>query len=314
MKKVICFDVGGTSIKYAVINSSGKILFKEGFPTPKDNCGETIPSKIAEKINNLSKDFVISSVGISSAGIIDSEKGVIVRADNFQGYSGTHIREKLQLATGLDIFVENDVNAAALGEMWKGVAIGHENFVCITLGTGIGGALVINGKLVRGVSGGAGEIGHIILNENGETCACGSNGCYERYASTSSLIRSYIKKSKEIGIEIEDINGEEIMKRVGNGEPLANEVLEEFMGHLINGIVNVTHLLDPGLIIVGGGISDQGEKFFDKLNKKFNEKVMKFYVGHTSIAQAKLKNDAGLYGACYSALNTTINSEGYSMF
>lgn len=309
MKNVICFDIGGTSIKYAVINSKGEILVKDKFPTPKKNCRETIPSKIVEIINNKSKDFIISSVGISTAGIIDSENGIVVRADNFQGYSGTPLREKLNLETGLDIFVENDVNAAALGEMWMGAARGHENFVCITLGTGVGGALVINGKLVRGVYGGAGEIGHIILNENGEACACGLNGCYERYASTSSLIRSYIKKSKESGIEIEYISGEEIMERDESGELLASEVLEEFMNHLISGIVSITHLLDTGLIVIGGGISAQGEKYFNKLNKKFSEKAMKFYVDHTSIVQAKLENDAGLYGACYSALNSNI--KGY---
>jgi len=302
MKNVVCFDIGGTSIKYAVINSQGEILFKDKFPTPKVNCNKTIPNKIVEKIVDLSKDFVLNSVGISTAGIIDSEKGIVVRADNFVGYSGTPLRDSLNLATGLEIFVENDVNAVALGEMWMGAAIGHKNFVCIALGTGVGGALVINGDLVRGVNGGAGEIGHTILNENGEACACGSNGCYERYASTSSLIRSYIKKSKELNIEIEYISGEDIMERYEGGEPLANKVVEEFMEHLINGIVSLTHLLDPGLIVIGGGISDQGQVYFIKLNKKLKEKVMKFYADHTSIVQAKLKNDAGLYGACYSAL------------
>lgn len=302
MKNIACFDIGGTSIKYAVLNESAQILFKDKFPTPKIRCSENIPYKIIEVINYFAKTYDINSVGISSAGIIDSNKGIVVRADNFHEFSGTPICEIIKKSTGLNTSIENDVNAAALGEMWVGAAREHRNFVCIALGTGIGGAIVINGELVKGVSGGAGEIGHIILNENGEKCACGSYGCFERYASTASLIREYTKDSKFAGIDIDEIDGKEIMNRVEKGEKLAVEVYERFMNHLANGIITVTHLLDPGLIVIGGGISAQNEKFFKKLNEKFVSGVIKDYANHTSIVQAQLKNDAGIYGACYSAL------------
>jgi len=302
MENVACFDIGGTSIKYAVINETGKILLKDKFTTPKNNCSEAIPGQIIEEINNLRKNYEISKVGISSAGIIDSKNGIVVRADNFEGYSGTPICKKIESSIGLPTFIENDVNAVALGEMWMGAAEGHDNFVCISLGTGIGGAIVINGDLVRGVSGGAGEIGHIILNENGYRCACGISGCFERYASTSSLIRAYINGAKEMGIEILEINGEEIMAKVQQGEKLACRILNDFMDHLVNGIVSITHLLDPGLIVIGGGISAQGEAFFKKINEKFATSVISSYAKHTKIVQAKLQNDAGIYGACFSAI------------
>lgn len=302
MRNIACFDIGGTTIKYAVVNEASEVLFKDNFPTPKSNCSENIPNQIVQKLNSLNKQFKINRVGISSAGIIDSENGVVVRADNFQGFSGTPICDIIKSSTGLDTFIENDVNAAALGELWLGSAKGCKDFICIALGTGIGGAIVLNGSLVRGIGGGAGEIGHTIVNENGEACPCGSSGCFERYASTSALVRMYKTKAQHMGIEIENINGEEIMMRVNEGEDLASTVFESFMDHLVTGIVNVTHLLDPGLIVIGGGISAQGEEFFKKLNDKFAERVIKDYAKHTKIVQAKLQNDAAIYGACYSAL------------
>jgi glucokinase len=302
LKNVICFDVGGTSIKYAVINSEGDILFKSRFPTPDNNCSKTIPENMIIKINELRKKFEIHSVGICTAGLIDSENGVVISANNFPGYSGTRLAESIKEKTGLNTFVENDVNAAALGEMWKGAAKGNKTFVCIALGTGVGSAIVIDGKVVKGVSGAAGEIGHIIINENGERCSCGTVGCYERYASTGAFIREYSRKTLEQGLEVENIDGEEIMKRVQNGESLANEVFEEFLNHIVTGIVSITHLLDPGLIVVGGGISAQGEEFFKKLNEKFKKRAIKNYAEHTFIVQAQLKNDAGMYGACFVAL------------
>jgi glucokinase len=302
MKNVVCFDVGGTTIKYAVINSNGEILFKSKFSTPKENCRNTIPENMIMKINELRNNYEIFSVGICTAGFVDSKNGIVTYASNFKDYDGTKFSEIIKESTGLNTFVENDVNAAALGEMWKGAAKGHENFVCIALGTGIGGAIVIDGKVVKGVRGAAGEIGHIIINEGGKACGCGRTGCYERYASTSGFIEEYTKRALETGLEVQGIDGEEIMKRVHNGEILAKVVFDEFLDHVATGIVNVTHLLDPGLIVVGGGISAQGEEFFQKLNQKFKNKVIKNYAEYTSIVQAQLKNDAGILGACFIAL------------
>lgn len=302
MKNVVCFDVGGTFIKFAVINEEGKILFKNKFPTPNYDCKVTIPENMIERIVQLQKQFEIHSVGICTAGVVDSKSGIVLTASNFKGYDGARLSEYIKKRIHLQVYVENDVNAIALGELWMGAAKGHDTFVCIALGTGVGGSIVIDGKVVKGISGGAGEIGHIIVNEKGEQCGCGAVGCYERYASTSALIRNYSKKAEERGIKIYEINGESILKRVAEGEPLAKEVYDEFLEHVATGIVSITHLLDPGLIVLGGGISAQGEEFFKKLNYKFKKKAMKEYAEHTNIVQAELKNDAGIYGACYSAL------------
>lgn len=304
MKNVVCFDVGGTFIKYAIINSDGKILLKDKFPTPRYNCKVSIPEEMMKIIENLRGQFSIDSVGICTAGLVDSKNGVVTVAYNFHEYSGARLAETIEQKTGLRTFVENDVNAAALGEMWIGAAKGESTFVCIALGTGVGGAIVINGNVFGGVSGAAGEIGHIIVNQQGEQCSCGSKGCYERYSSTSAFIRDYVNSAAKLGIKVDEaeINGEKIMMLVKSGDSLAVEVYKRFVDNIATGIVSITHLLDPGLIVVGGGISAQGKTFFEDLNSSFRERVISSYASHTKIVKAQLGNDAGIYGACYIAL------------
>lgn len=302
MENIVVFDIGGTFIKYGILNLNGDILLKDKVPTPKNNCRENIPKELGQYVMELKKEYNLTGIGISTAGYVDSGKGEIVFcSENLPQYTGAKLKEVLEGATGISTFVENDVNAAALGEMWKGAAIGYKNFVCITIGTGIGGAIIINGMLYKGAGGGAGEIGHFIIDRNGEACNCGSKGCYERYASTSSFIRQYVIESRRLGVNIENIDGENIMKRVNKGEELAVRVYNEFLDNIAIGLANIAHFIDPGLIVIGGGISAQGSRFFDDINKKFKEKAMKSYSAYTKIVQAQLQNDAGIYGACYAA-------------
>lgn len=201
MKNFSCFDIGGTFIKYGIVREDGVILTNGKFKTPNSNCCINIPKILIEYINKIRKSYSIESVGISTAGQVDSIKGEIIYAtDNLPNYTGTKLSKIIENETGLKCSVENDVNAAALGEMWKGAGVNKKNFVCITLGTGIGGALIIGGRLYRGTSGIAGEIGHIIINEGGEKCTCGGRGCFERYASTSTLVRNYKKNQRQTEI------------------------------------------------------------------------------------------------------------------
>lgn len=300
MVNIASFDIGGTFIKYGIINENGEILFKSKFKSPKQDCKNTIPNELIVKIRELQNKFIIHSVGISTTGKIDSKKGEIVFAsNNLPGYTGAKLSETIKRETGLNCFVENDVNAVALGELWKGAGKGKENFFCMALGTGIGGAIIINNKLYKGIGEGAGEVGHTVIELNGEKCGCGGYGCCERYASTSALIRRYADKA---GINEQDIDGETLINKVKAGEALAINVYNDFLDTVAICLVNITHFLDPGLIIVGGGISAQGKPFFDEVSKRFKEKVMPSYAEYTEIAQAKLENDAGIIGAAYNAL------------
>lgn len=300
MKKIISFDIGGTFIKYGVVNKEGEILLKDKLPSPKKDCSITIPENLINIIKNLSKQYEISGVSVSTAGQVDSKKGeVIFSSENLPGYSGCKIVKSISGSVNLDCTLENDVNCAAMGEMWKGAAIGRNTLFCMTLGTGIGGAIIINRKLYKGAGGFAGEIGHTIINEHGESCSCGGQGCYERYASTSSMIRNYMKNS---GVK-DEIDGIKIMEKVKRNDPIAIRIYDEFLDHIVTGLVNITHLLDPGLIVIGGGISEQGEPFFTELNKRFKEAVLESYASYTKIVKAKLGNDAGLLGAAYLYFN-----------
>jgi len=304
MKEFACFDVGGTFIKYGTVNEAGEVVFDSKFPTPEDDCGRLIPERIIEKVNELKKDFNLSGVGISTAGQVDHEKGEIIFAtDNLPKYTGTKLAELVGKGTGLLCSVENDVNAAALGEMWKGAAKNTKTFVCLTLGTGIGGAIVIDGRLLRGVGGSAGELGHLITNFDGEPCTCGMKGCFERYSSTLALIRSYIREKSKKGENIADISGEELMRRVYSGEPEANDVYGRFLDQVVAGLASLTHILDPGLFIIGGGLSNESKPFFDEINKRLKRTIMPSFARYTRVVQAELKNRAGLLGACYSIMN-----------
>ncbi|MEG6613376.1 ROK family protein [Pseudoclostridium thermosuccinogenes] len=304
MKKFACFDVGGTFIKYGVVNEAGELLCDSKFPTPEDDCGELIPKLIAEKTGELKAGYALSGVGISTAGQVDHDKGVIIFAtDNLPKYTGTKLAELVRNMTGLECRVENDVNAAALGEMWKGAAKGVKTFVCMTLGTGIGGAIIIDGKLLRGVGGSAGELGHMITNFEGEPCTCGMKGCFERYSSTLALVRSYVSRKRAAGEDISGISGEEVMERVRAGEYIANEVYDRFLDQVVAGIASLTHILDPGLFIIGGGLSNEGKPFFDEINRRLQNAIMPSFAKHTRVVQAELKNKAGLLGACYSIMN-----------
>lgn len=304
IKNIACFDIGGSFIKYAVINEEGQILIKDKFATPKTNSKENILDEIVKKIDNLKEEHTISSVGICVPGQVDIEKGKVLFCANVKELAGVNLSDVIYERTNLECFVDNDVNAAALGEMWMGAAKGKETFVCIALGTGIGGAIVINGNIFRGMGGNAGEVGHMIVNTSGEKCNCGLKGCYEKYASTSALIRNYVKtasindKDKRM---LQNIDGEEIINRVNKGEELAEKVYDEFLDDLTIGLVNVVHILDPGLIVLGGGISAQGQPFVEEINKRLNKRIMTPYRDYTKVILAELQNDAGLLGACYIA-------------
>lgn len=300
MKNVACFDIGGTFIKYGIVNENGNILYKNKFETPKFNCRHTIPMILSQKVDELSEIFPLECIGISTAGQVDSKKGEITFAsENIPDYTGTKLSEEMHRLTGLVCNAENDVNCAALGELWKGAIDNNSSFFFLTLGTGIGGAIIIDRKLWRGTRGSAGEAGHMVINEYGNACTCGGIGCFESYASVSALIKNYCIATN---MSFNTVDGEKVMKLVNTHDEVAISIYNKFIDHIVTGIINITYLLDPGLIIIGGGISEQGGLIMD-INKRFKKRAMPSYTGHTKIISSSLKNDAGLIGACYVGLS-----------
>ena len=291
---VCCFDIGGTFIKYGVSTIEGKLLEHGKFATPKENCKINIPTKLSEYVNKAKLKYEIEVVGISTVGQVDALNGVITFANpNIVGYTGCEIVHLIESATGIKTYVENDANCAALGEMWVGAGKMFNNIVCFTLGTGVGGAVIINRKLHTGSHGCAGEMGNIRVAPPRGTPLGGS---LDNCASTRALIESYEKWTGE------EITGEKLLALVKKGDNNAVKMYDKFLKYLVTGIINAVDVIDPDVVIVGGGISAQGDFLFNPVNQMFKERTLASY-RTIDIVKAELENDAGLLGACYIAIN-----------
>lgn len=308
-KLAVGVDIGGTNIKASLVNSRGEIInFKKISTEAKKGFDYTfikIKGLIKELINSVGLNN-ICGIGCASAGQIDQVTGkVIFATDNLPGLSGFELKKELENAFKLPIAVENDVNAVAIGEHWKGAAKEFDNFVCLTLGTGVGGAIFKNGEIYHGVNGIAGEIGHMCIKYDGRICNCGNVGCFEQYGSVSALINSF-KSSllvgeysvvlNELGDNLDNINGEMIFRAMDKRDTLAIKVVNEYIEYLSIGIVNVLHILNPQAIIVGGGISGLGERLMSPLRKKVKERSIPTFFENLVITSSILGDNAGLCG------------------
>ncbi|WP_201716716.1 ROK family protein [Rossellomorea arthrocnemi] len=300
MSHIVCFDIGGTFIKYGVFNPKGHLLFKSKMATPTSH---EIPDVLNNKVKSLQHDFHLTAIGISSCGLVDREKGRILFSNNIQGYSGMNLGERMFSLTQLPVSVENDVKSACLGEIWQGAVKDKRNAVFLTLGTGIGCSIVMDGKIVNGSSGLAGELGHTVIVAGGKPCSCGRKGCFERYAATSAFVQDYTEEALQKGVAVENVSGETIMELVKQRNPVAMEVYERFIHYISMGLTNVIHLLNPEKIIIGGGITEGEGPFIQDINIQLRNEVMDVYGNEGTVIASSLGNDAGLYGACYLALS-----------
>lgn len=302
MENIVCFDIGGTFIKYGLINRSGQLVFKDKVPTPKSDIQKLLPEVLVEKIKGLQRDFLIAGIGISSCGLVNHETGEILFSNNIPGYSGMMLGDILFNLFNIPVSVENDVKSACIGEMWKGAIQGKKNVVFLTLGTGIGSTIIIDGNIVNGSRHLAGELGHTVIVNNGRSCGCGRRGCFERYAATSALVNDFIHEMERNGEVVEKISGEEILALVKEGDSIATAVYKKFIQYISVGLSNIVHLLNPEAIIIGGGIAEQEDGFIQDINCEINKEIMSIYHQEPIVLPSILGNDAGLYGACYLSL------------
>ena len=306
MEKVIfAVDLGGTTVKLGLFDKEGNVLDKWEIVTRKENNGELILPDIAESIlkkaeeKGIAKEDIIG-VGIGVPGPVDS-KGVIYKAANL-GWGVFNVSEELSKLTGLSVQTGNDANVAALGEMWKGGGKGYSSIVAVTLGTGVGGGVIVEGKLVAGATGAGGEIGHIHVKDN-ETiaCGCGKKGCLEQYASATGvarLARERLAKDDEPSAlrSAEKLDAKAVFDAVKAGDKVAIEVAEEFGKYLGKGLAGVAAVVNPEAFVIGGGVSKAGEVLFDFIEK--NYAVYAFHgTRDVKFCLATLGNDAGIYGA-----------------
>lgn len=287
--KILAFDIGGTEIKYAFCDENFNLSEKKSVPTNAHEGGKRIIERIVEIIKDCGG---ADRIGISTAGQIDSEKGSVIYAtDSIPGYTGTKIKEIIESETGIPTAVENDVNSAAIGEAVFGAAKGCPNFICLTYGTGIGGAIFLDGKLFTGCSFSAGEFGHMITHANGRDCTCGGKGCYEAYASARALVNNVREK---LGREM---NGREIFAEFEN--PEIRTLIDEWIDEIVIGLKSLIYIFNPPLIVAGGGIMNE-KYIIDEINNRLHTQLMGSF-NEVKIVKALMGNDANKLGAAYIA-------------
>lgn len=292
--KILAIDIGGTAIKIGIFDESGNILDKSEIPTCAEEGGLKIIKRV---ISIIDRNNYVSRIGISSAGQINPVDGSVLYAtDNIPGWTGMRIKEMVESHSGILTCVENDVNAAAIGEAYYGSGMGIESFICLTFGTGIGGAIIEGGRIYRGYKGSAAEFGHIVTHAKGNKCTCGGSGCYETYASTTALTN---KVAQAVGKD--KVNGREVFELINKGSNIVKNILEEWVEEVIYGLVTLTYTFNPSHIILGGGIMNESY-ILDLISCRLPQFVMPSF-RDIIIKNAMLGNMAGLYGAFHLAFN-----------
>ncbi len=306
----IGIDLGGTNIKVGVVDENCKIIGKSNVKTMAPRPVEEICDDIVKAVNFAIEDAKIflsdvETIGIGSPGSVNPIKGIVGVSNNL-GFKNTPIAAILEQKIGKKIYIDNDANAAALGEMIAGAGKGTENFVAITLGTGVGGGTIIGGKMLFGSYFAGGELGHMVIKFDGEPCKCGRRGCWETYASATALIRQTKEKMLEhkdskmwdlVSGDIERVNGRTSFDAMRDGDKWGEEVVNDYARYVAVGIVNIINIFQPEVICVGGGISKEGETLLSRIRPYLKERFSKNDDKQTELKIAELGNDAGIIGA-----------------
>lgn len=301
----IGIDLGGTSVKYALIDNEGIFHFQGKLPSRADVSAEAVIGQLILAISEVSafadeNGYKVEGIGIGTPGIVDATNRIILGgAENIQGWENIPLAERMETEFRLPTLLGNDANLMGLGETMYGAGRGATHVVFITVGTGIGGAVVIDGKLFNGFANRGTELGHVPLIANGEPCACGSVGCLEHYASTSALIRRFSQRIAEAGISYpgEEVDGELIIRLYKEGDKIATEAMNEhcdFLGHGIGGFINI---FSPQRVVIGGGLSEAGDFYIQKISENAHRYAIQDCAVNTQIMAASLGNKAGSIGA-----------------
>lgn len=289
--RILAFDIGGTFIKYGIINEHFEIKEVHSIPTEAKNGGKALIDKVVSIIEEYDN---IDRIGISTAGQVDSNKGVIVYSTgNIPDYTGTDVKKIIEGKTSIPTFVENDVNCAAIGEAHFGSARGYDDFICLTYGTGVGGAIYLNGKIYKGSASSAGELGHMIIHAGGRQCTCGGKGCYECYASAGALVRSVNRVCEK------PLDGFGIFEKENFEKPEIKSKVDKWIDEIVVGLVNIIYAFNPPLIVVGGGIMNE-----DYIIESIRSRIYKILMDNfrnVKIVRSENGNKAGILGAAYGA-------------
>lgn len=299
-KLIFAADLGGTHLRAATVDQNGRIhsRFKQNTPQVAD--ASAIVDAIVSAVREFQKAGDISAVSLVVPGTVKVEEGAVVKAPNLPCLDGFPLAAALTEQLGLPAILENDANAAAVGEMWQGAAVGCKTIICVTLGTGVGGGIILDGKLWRGVDGSAAEIGHMCVDPfGGVACTCGSRGCLEVFASATAIVRMTREASPRYPDSVlqgvEDLTAEMIFEAGQQGDELALEIFRRMGVYLGIGLANLINILNPEIIVIGGGVVNGWELFEKHMHQQVEERA--FPLLRVKIVRAKCGDDAGLLGA-----------------
>ena len=301
-----CFgvDIGGTTVKMGLFTVDGKVTDKWEIPTRKEENGKYILEDIAKSVKErMQRDTLIlediAGLGIGVPGPV-KEDGTVLKCANL-GWGVFNVADTVRELTGIEnVKVGNDANVAALGEMWQGGGKGYNNLVMVTLGTGVGGGVILGGKILTGSNGAGGEIGHIRVNyEEKDVCGCGKTGCLEQYASATGVVRlakkALEKKEKKTTLVADDLSAKAVFDAAKAGDELAMDIVEKFGFYLGMALAHISQVIDPEVFVIGGGVARAGQIIIDEVSKNYEENVM-FALKNKAFKMAELGNDAGIYG------------------
>jgi glucokinase len=305
-KYIVGIDLGGTKITGAISDIEGRVLYSTTVMTLAHEGCEPVVGRIKGVIRSLLdhegiKSCEVRGIGIGSPGPLNSRDGVILGAYNIPGFVNLPIVSLIEDEFKVCTFLENDANAAAIGELWFGAGRGCRNFVYVTVSTGIGGGIIIDGDIYTGNTSNAGEIGHITMDPEGPLCTCGNTGCLEAFSSGTAIGRIANERLAANGDSIlkeyDKVTSIEVFEAASKGDRLAGEVIDYCMGYLGVGIASIVNFLDPEVVIIGGGVSKAGPAVFDRVRRIVEERCLKAIGQKVKIVPAGLGTDAGVVGA-----------------
>ncbi len=300
----IGFDLGGTFIKYALGNSDAQLLIKGKKPTGADQPKEAIFAVIFQAIDELISQAQklggrVVAIGFGSPGAVDFDHGRLMgNTPNIADWGDADIRNTIESRYGIPVWADNDANLMTLAETRQGAAKGLKHVIALTLGTGIGGGIIIDGKLHRGVNYAGAELGHITIKYDGVPCNCGGIGCIEQYASAPAMVRHYLEKIAQSGKSApHTVTTETIFRRAKEGEPEAAATIDETCEYLGAALASLLNIFNPQIIVIGGGVADAGDEFIKKIWKATARRAMPPSLVGLKLVRAELGNDAGMVGA-----------------
>lgn len=305
-------DIGGTNIKYGLVDLKGKVIFREQRPTMVEKGADPLMhlvANIAERLlyHAAEEDMEVRWLGVGTPGAVDYRAGKVISiSPNINGWQGMEIGRILKDRLNMPVLVDNDVNVMALAESRFGAAVGYQSAVCVAIGTGVGGGLVIDGKLYRGANFTAGELGHMTIDIDGPTCRCGGKGCLEMYCSSDAIIQRAQDKLKHQMTEafenllegsLDNLNIKKLFAAAKKNDPVATDVIDETAAYLGIGLAGVINLLNPEILVLGGGVTDGGAGFVEAVGAAIRKYAFGSAVEGLRITKASLGNDAGFIGA-----------------